>query len=93
MNSVTTRYWAGLVIRNSDTASGSTSPVIPGGQPNAAADWSIAGRLASELCVPAATHWAGRAAEANEYRFPPRLQAIAYMASVITKYTATSTAT
>jgi hypothetical protein len=74
MKLATVTYCTGLVIRNSDTARGMTRPPIRGGWPSATDAFSIAGTLASELCVPAATAWAGRAAAVNRRSVvpPPR---------------------
>ena len=51
----TARFIAGLVKRNSATASGRTTSAFLGSTPSSSDDLSIAGRLASELCVLIAT--------------------------------------
>lgn len=47
------------------TASGSTTPARATGTPSDSVERSIAGRLASELCVDAATTWLGMIARMN----------------------------
>ena len=77
-------YCTGLVIRNNDTAIGSTSAVTAGEQPRRFCALStIAGSVASEDCVLAAITCAGRIPAANcRRRCPPAKTATKYNPSV-----------
>src|SRR5688572_4064013 len=81
-------YCIGLVMRNSDTAIGSTSEVTLSGWPRRSREDSIiAGNEASEDCVLAATTCAGAIAEAKRRRRSrPAMIAMGYIKAVASRY-------
>ncbi len=85
-------YWIGEVMRNSETAIGSTSPDTDCGKPSRRSELSsIAGSVASEDSVLAATACTGASADMKcPNRWRPAITARPISSAVASRYSAHS---